>query len=102
MLNIVTQSSVVKPMALVEMGWALVRTSAKDPWQSLKVPFTIGHHTDNDIFVNAPSMRAISRVVLVHEGSLAAVDAQTLDLAPMKDLKLFGIEPICVPMNDTN
>jgi hypothetical protein len=73
-------------------GWALVRTSPKNPWQTLAVPFTVGSHADNDIFVNAPTMRALSKVIASHNGQLISIDAGTHDIVNLQDLKKFGIE----------
>ena len=48
---------------LPDQGWAMVRTSSKGKWSNLRLPLTVGYHQDNEVFVNAPTMRPISKVV---------------------------------------
>lgn len=91
MLKLVQQPN-MQPRQSFHQGWALIRTSQKDPWHPIEVPFTVGSHADNDVFVNAPTMRALSKVVVIHDGHLTSVDAGTHDVVEIADLKKFGIE----------
>lgn len=78
--------------AITHQGFALVRTSQKDKWTSMQLPFAIGSQTDSDIVVNAPTMRGVSKIVAVRDGAIVLVDAQTQEVTTLVDLKLFGIE----------
>ncbi len=92
MLKIVetnTENTAAQP---AQQGWALARTSQKETWRALAVPFTIGSHPDNDIYVNAPTMRALSKIVVVSEGQMIAIDSQTHEQSSLQDLLIFGIE----------
>jgi hypothetical protein len=82
----------------VSDSWVLVRTSSKNNWTSLKLPITIGHSTENDIFVNAPTMNPISKVIINNQSALKIVDVQTLLVHDPSSLKIFGISvsgPFC-------
>lgn len=81
-------------------SWVLVRTSAKSAWTGLKLPLTIGHHVDNDIFVNAPTMRHVSKILINAGGVLTLIDAQSNTPTEMKQLKLFGVEAMGPFQND--
>ena len=92
MLKVVKKTKSSRPIDLEEKGWVLLRTSKKSEWISLRLPFTVGAHTDNDIFVNAPTMRQISRIGLEKCGEVVFVDAQTMEPSTNADLAALGIE----------
>lgn len=94
MLKIVESEQGTQQKALPFQGWALVRVSQKESWKSLKVPFTIGSHADNDIFVNAPTMRALSKIIVASNGQLVSVDSSSHETTSLQDLMVFGIEAL--------
>ena len=77
---------------LPDQGWAMVRTSSKGKWSNLRLPLTVGYHQDNEVFVNAPTMRPISKVVFSNFGVLTAVNTADNSFAKIADLKPFGVE----------
>lgn len=86
-----SENSPTRPDDL-EPSWAMVRTNQKSHWTTLKLPLTIGHHVDNDIFVNAPTMRHVSKILVNAHGVLTLVDAQTQNKSDLGGLSLFGLE----------
>lgn len=86
------KSPVSKETQSLSGSWALVRTSSKDQWSALRMPFSIGYHSDNDVFVNAPSMRQISKIVTEHQGRVLVVDAQNQSSHSIDTLNIFGIQ----------
>ncbi len=83
----------VVPQA-VHQGWAYVRTSPRANWVALPLPLTIGSHSDNDVYVNAPTMRPVSKVVCADGDSIVVVNTDSLAASPLSELRLFGIEII--------
>lgn len=93
-------SKLSRTLATESDGWVLVRTGKRAPWRSLQVPFTVGAHIDNDVFVNAPTMRQISKIAVVDQGFVVFVDAQTMNPVDGSDLKAIGIDVVGVFNHD--
>jgi hypothetical protein len=85
-------ASACSNLSSIKPQWVAVRTSQKEPWKPLELPITLGHHPDNDIFVNAPTMRQVSKIVTSLEGRVVVIDAQSHKIEDSSTLRLFGID----------
>ncbi|MCX6123181.1 MAG: hypothetical protein NTV34_00280, partial [Proteobacteria bacterium] len=92
MLKILKKEAHPRPTEETTKDWALVRTSQKALWTALQLPITMGYHVDNDIFINAPTMQQVSKVLISVNGVLTLVSVQNQEASELNSLKLFGIE----------
>lgn len=93
MLKIVRKDSVSARVVTTPTNeWLMLRTSSKARWSHMRLPLTIGYHRDNDVFVNAPTMREVSRILCANGGELVAINAGDHTPADIAELKVFGIE----------